>query len=149
MNRTLLTLLAGAALAAGGVILARAGHDDGHGKGPTVKPLSAVEMIEKLDGQEATATAVEVTLEPGQASPAHRHPGPVLGYVLEGEYEWAVDDRPAKVLKAGDTFYEPAGCPHRVSKNPGKVKARVLAWVLHPRHAKQLVLPEAAKEKGL
>ena len=86
------------------------------------------------------ATAVEVTLEPGQAGSPHRHPGPVLGYVLEGEYEWAIDDQPAKVLKTGDTFYEPAGCLHRVSKNPGTVKARVLAWVIHPRDAKDLVL---------
>lgn len=150
MSRTLLTLLAGATLAAGGVVLARArhGHDDGHVNGPAVKPVAVVDMAEKLDGKEAKATAVEVTLEPGQASDAHRHPGPVLGYVLEGEYEWAVDDRPAKVLKAGDTFYEPAGCLHRVSRNPGQAKARVLAWVLHPRDAKQLVLPEPAKGKG-
>ena len=40
------------------------------------------------------------------------------------------------------TFYEPAGCLHRVSKNPGKVKARVLAWVLHPQDVKDIVIPE-------
>ena len=63
--------------------------------------------------------------------------------VLEGEYEWAIDDQPAKVLKVGDTFYEPAGCLHRVSKNPAaKGKTRVLAWVVHPRDAKDLVIPE-------
>ena len=55
---------------------------------------------------------------PGEASAQHRHPGPVFGYVIEGEYEWAIDDNKAKVLKAGDTFYEPTGCLHRVSKNP-------------------------------
>jgi quercetin dioxygenase-like cupin family protein len=97
-------------------------------------------MVEKVGGQEATA--VEVALEPGRAGAPHRHPGPVLGYVIAGEYEWAIDDRPAKVLKAGDTFYEPAGCLHRVSRNPGKVKTRVLAWVVHSRDAKDLVLPE-------
>jgi quercetin dioxygenase-like cupin family protein len=69
----------------------------------------------------------------------------VLGYVLEGEYEWAIDDNESKVLKAGETFYEPAGCLHRVSKNPGKAKARVLAWVIHPRDAKDLVLPADKK----
>jgi quercetin dioxygenase-like cupin family protein len=61
--------------------------------------------------------------------------------VLEGEYEWAIDDQPARVLKAGETFYEPGGCLHRVSRNPGKVKLRMLAWVLHPRDAKDLVIP--------
>jgi quercetin dioxygenase-like cupin family protein len=120
-----------------------AGHDE-KPRG-SAKPLAAVDIVEKVDGKDAKATAVEVTLEPGQAGSPHRHPGPVLGYVIEGEYEWAIDDQPAKVLKAGDTFYEPAGCLHRVSKNPGKVKTRVLAWVVHPRDAKDLVLPEAKK----
>ena len=75
----------------------------------------------------------------------HRHPGPALGYVLEGEYEWAINDEPAKVLKAGESFYEPTGCLHRVSKNPGKVKTRVVAWVLHPRDVKDIVIPEPKK----
>jgi quercetin dioxygenase-like cupin family protein len=108
-----------------------------------VKPLAARDIVEKVDGKEAKATAVEVTLEAGQAGSPHRHPGPVLGYVIEGEYEWAIDDNESRVLKAGETFYEPAGCLHRVSKNPGKVKTRVLAWVIHPRDAKDLVLPAA------
>src|SRR5262245_65925313 len=103
-------------LAAAGLIAAR--HDERH---DSVKILTARDIAEKLDGNEAKATAVEVTLEPGQASAPHRHPGPVFGYVLEGEYEWAIDDQPAKIFKAGETFYEPTGCLHRVSKNPGKV----------------------------
>jgi quercetin dioxygenase-like cupin family protein len=41
---------------------------------------------------------VEVTLEPEQAGDPHRHPGPAFGYVLEGEYEWAINDQPTKVL---------------------------------------------------
>src|SRR5690349_6201812 len=140
MIRTLLALAAGIGVGAGGMNAAHR-HDDG-GK---VKALSATDVREKMDGKEAKATAVEVTLEPGQASAPHRHPGPALGYVLEGEYEWAIDDQPAKVLKAGETFYEPTGCLHRVSRNPGKVKTRVVAWVLHPRDAKDLVIPEPKK----
>ena len=103
------------------------------------------DIVEKLDGKEAKVTVVEVTLEPGQESVPHRHPGPVFGYVLEGEYEWAINGEPAKVLKAGETFYEPGGCLHRVSKNPGKVKTRVLATVVHPRDAKMIVIPEQKK----
>ena len=132
-----LALAAGILAAAG---LAGAGHDEK--PNGEVKAVSATDIVEKVDGKEAKASAVEVTLEPGQAGAAHRHPGPVLGYVLEGEYEWAIDDQPAKVLKVGETFYEPAGCLHRVSKNPGKAKTRVLAWVIHPRDAKELALPE-------
>jgi quercetin dioxygenase-like cupin family protein len=140
MTRGILLVAAGVVL--GAVGMAAAWHDE---KREGVKPLAVREIAEKLDGKEATATAVEVTLEPGQAGDSHRHPGPAFGYVLEGEYEWAIDDQPAKVLKAGETFYEPGGCLHRVSRNPGKVKMRMLAWVLHPRDAKELVIPEPKK----
>src|SRR3954471_13587887 len=140
MLRTLLLLAVGAFLGAGGLAL---GHDD---KGEVKrKVVSERDIVEKLDGKEAKATVVEVTLEPGREGAPHRHSGPVFGYVLEGEYEHAINDQPAKVLKAGDTFYEPGGCLHRVSKNPGKVKARVLATVVHPRDAKQLSVPEPKK----
>src|SRR5262249_14444608 len=132
MIRVLLTLAAGMALGAGGGAASHH-HDDGE----KVKVLSATEITEKLDGKEATATVVEVTIEPGESGVPHRHPGPGFGYVLEGEYELGINDQPTKRLKAGETFYEPTGCLHRVSKNPGKVKTRVIAVVLHPRDAKQ------------
>jgi quercetin dioxygenase-like cupin family protein len=140
----LLTLAAGAALGVGGLTLARTG--DGHGKGPTVKTLSAVDVNEQLNGQPARATTLEVTFEPGAASAPHRHPGPVFGYVLEGELDFQAGDAPARRLKAGDTFYEPAMVLHAVARNPSeKVRTRVLAVILHPRDAKELVIPEPAK----
>jgi len=132
------TLILGAGVILGAVGMAAAWHDE---DGESVKPLTAYDIAEKLDGKETTASAVEVTIEPGKAGLAHRHPGPGLGYVLEGEYEWAIDDQPARVLKAGETFYEPAGCLHRVSRNPGKVKTRLLAWVLHPRGVTDIAVP--------
>ena len=138
MARCVLALVAGVVIGTGGVLAAR--HAEKH---DAVKLLGVRDIAEKLDGKEAKATVVEVTLEPGQASAPHRHPGPAFGYVLEGEYEWAIDDQPAKTLKVGETFYEPSGCLHRVSKNPAaKGKTRLLAWVIHPRDAKDLVIPE-------
>ena len=138
MRRSLLAIVF-STLAVGGMTLAQHG---GHGKAE-VKTLSQKEITEKLDGKKTKATMVEVTLGPGESDAPHRHPGPGFGYVLEGEYEWAIDDNPAKVLKAGDTFYDPAGCLHRVSRNPAaKGKTRLLAWVIHPRDAKDLVIPE-------
>jgi quercetin dioxygenase-like cupin family protein/intracellular sulfur oxidation DsrE/DsrF family protein len=138
MARNVLAFAAAAVLGTAGLTAAR--HDE---KAEVKRAaLSATEINEKVDGKEAKATTVELTIEPGQSSDPHRHPGPVFGYVIEGEYEWAIDDQPAKVLKAGETFYEPTGCLHRVSKNPGKVKARVLAVVVHPRDAKQIAVPE-------
>ena len=99
-----------------------------------------------MDGKEAKATVVEVTLEPGQQGDPHRHPGPVFGYVLEGEYEHAINDEPARTLKTGETFYEPTGVLHRVSKNPNtKTKTRILAVILHSRDDKQIAIPELKK----
>ena len=145
MRRTFLALAAVAAVVAGGMALAQ--HNE-HGKEkPAVKILSQKDVTEKLDGKKAKATTVEVTLGPGQESAPHRHPGPVFGYVIEGDYEWAIDDNPAKTLKAGDTFYEPTGCLHRVSKNPSKKgNTRVLAVLLHPHDAKEIAIP-AKKDK--
>jgi quercetin dioxygenase-like cupin family protein len=142
MMRTTLLLAAGALIALSGVTTAQ--HD---GKGePKRTVLSVTDIAEKVDGKEAKATTVEVVMGPGQSSPPHRHPGPVFGYVLEGEYEWAIDERPAKVLKAGETFYEPTGCLHRVSRNPSeKGTTRILAVVVHARDAKQIAVPEPKK----
>jgi quercetin dioxygenase-like cupin family protein len=141
MFRTLLVLAAGVGVGAGAM---NAAHHD-HGDGEKVRELSATDIKEKLDGKEARATVVEVTIEPGQAGVPHRHPGPAFVYVLEGEWETGIDDQPTKVVKAGETFYEPGGSLHRVSKNPGKVKTRLVAVVLHPRDAKQVAVPEAKK----
>src|SRR5438132_1432908 len=98
MYRSLLTLLFVAAAA-------HAPHGE-HGKPENVKVLSVREIAEKIDGKKSTATTVEVTLQPGQASSPHRHPGPAFGYVVEGEYDWAIDDKPVQTLKVGETFYE-------------------------------------------
>jgi quercetin dioxygenase-like cupin family protein len=133
---------AGIVLAAGGLIAAR--HDEKH---DAVRTLAVRDIAEKVDGKKAKATTVEVTLGPGEASVPHRHPGPAFGYVLEGEFEWAIDDQPAKVFKVGETFYEPTGCLHRVAKNPAaKGKTRVVAAILHPRDAKQVTIPEPKKK---
>jgi quercetin dioxygenase-like cupin family protein len=60
--------------------------------------------------------------------------------------EFQAGDAPARRLKAGDTFYEPATVLHAVSRNPSdKAQTRVLAVMLHPRDAKALVVPEPAK----
>jgi quercetin dioxygenase-like cupin family protein len=142
MRRSLLAIVFGA-LAVGGMTLA---HQGEHGKG-AVKTLSRKDITEKIDGKKAKATTVVVTLGPGESDAPHRHPGPAFGYVLEGEYEWAIDDNPARTLKAGDTFYEPTRCLHRVSRNPSKKgKTRILAVVLHPADVLDIVIPEKDKK---
>jgi quercetin dioxygenase-like cupin family protein len=143
--QTILLAIIMSALAAGGMSLA---HHDQHGKGGVqVKLLYQKDIVEKLDGKKAKATMLEVTLAPGEVEAAHRHPGPAFGYILEGEYEWAIDDNKPKIFKAGDTFYEPTGCLHGIGRNPStKDKTRFIAVVLHPEDAKDLVIPERDKK---
>ena len=133
-------------LCAGGFLFAQTGHEKGHGNGPIVKVISSVEAAEKLEGQPTTATTFEVTLAPGVGGTPHRHPGPIFGYVAEGEFEFQAGDGPIQRLKAGDTFYEPTMALHAVSRNPNaKTQTRVIAVLLHRRDAKQLVIPEPQK----
>jgi quercetin dioxygenase-like cupin family protein len=140
MFRTVLLVAAGVGVGAGAMDVSHQHRD-----GERVKVLSANDIAEKVDGKEAVATVVEVTIEPGQSGLPHRHPGPGFGYVVEGEYELGINDQPTKVVKAGETFYEPTGCLHRVSRNPGKVKTRLIAVVLHSRDVKEIAVPEATK----
>src|SRR4051794_26632068 len=147
MSRTYLVLTVLTALGVDGATLAQ--HVQHTGKGQVkVTQLSQRHIIEKLDGKEASATVQEVVIEPGGRVAPHRHAGPVFGYVLEGEYEHALDDEPVTTYKAGDTFYEPSGCVHRVTRNPNaRRRTRLLAVILHPRDAEEVTVPEgAAKE---
>src|SRR5262249_28257600 len=133
MIRTLLMLAAGIGVG----VAVRFAADHEHHKAGKVHELSQRDIIEKLDGKAASATVVEVTFEPGPKDSPHHHTGPVFGYVLEGEYEHALDDQPVKTYKAGDTFDEPSGSVHRVARNPsGKTRNRLLALILHSRDTK-------------
>jgi quercetin dioxygenase-like cupin family protein len=85
-----------------------------------------------LDGWQMTAS--EVTI-PAGAPPGrkHRHPGFVIGYVLEGQYSFAVNDQAPKVVNAGEMFFESFDAPgevHSGSANASKTApCRFLAIV--------------------
>lgn len=58
----------------------------------------------------AEARTIRVTLSPGDpGAPPHRHPGPVFGYVTEGEILFELEGQEPRVLKAGDALFEPGG----------------------------------------
>lgn len=61
---------------------------------------------------------VRVDLDPGVTFPMHSHPGEEVIYVLEGEWEYEVEGKPAVRLKAGDVLFIPAGTLH-AAKNVG------------------------------
>ena len=143
MNRAFLAF-AVCAVGVGGMTLAQ--HDEKGGA--KVTQLSRRDIVEKLDGKDAKVTVQEVAIEPGGRVAPHRHTGPVFGYVLEGEYEHALNDDPVTTYKAGDTFYEPSGCVHRVTRNPSaRARTRLLAVIVHPRDAEKVTVPEEAAKK--
>jgi quercetin dioxygenase-like cupin family protein len=77
------------------------------------------------------ASLVEVSYPPGGRSAEHRHPGFILGYVLEGQIRFAINDETPRLLGRGQTFYEPASALHSTSENaqPG-MPAKILAFMV-------------------
>lgn len=58
----------------------------------------------------AEARTIRVTLQPGDpGAPPHRHPGPLFGYVTQGEILFELEGQPPRVLRAGDALFEPGG----------------------------------------
>src|ERR1051326_2143488 len=63
------------------------------------------------------ASLVEVSYPPGGRSAEHRHPGFIVGYVLEGQIRFAINQGTPRVLGTGEMFYEPTGALHSTSEN--------------------------------
>ncbi|MDZ3990585.1 cupin domain-containing protein [Pseudomonas sp. Teo4] len=77
------------------------------------------------------AVMLTVNYAPGEASPAHQHPGAVMAYVLEGAVVSKLNDEQEKTYKAGEYWYEAPGTVHRVSRNASRTQpARLLVWSL-------------------
>jgi quercetin dioxygenase-like cupin family protein len=72
--------------------------------------------------------AVQVVAEftPGGVAGKHTHPGEELGYVMEGTLQLEVQGQPPRTVKAGESFFVPAGTVHD-GKNIGSGPAKVLA----------------------
>jgi quercetin dioxygenase-like cupin family protein len=58
------------------------------------------------------AVLVEVNFAPGASAPEHRHPGAILGYVVDGQMRFAINNEPDQIVPAGGTFFEPSGALH-------------------------------------
>ncbi len=70
-----------------------------------------------LKGDRVKVTMLEVTYSGGGFSRPHRHPCPVIGYVLDGALRTGVGETPEAIVHAGETFYEAPNGLHRVSAN--------------------------------
>ena len=84
-----------------------------------------------------TLTAVVVKYGPGGSTPAHRHAGSVLAYVLSGRIRSQNSATgPVRVYRPGETFFEPPGSTHLVSANASDTEpASLLAIFVADDHA--------------
>ncbi len=94
-----------------------------------------------IDLRNWSVTAVEVSYGPGEASPAHRHPGLTIVYVLEGEIRSKVGDEPEATYTPGQMFMETPNQMHAVSRNGSATKPAKLLAVLLAEKGKQLTTP--------
>lgn len=79
--------------------------------------MSIVQALPPLDGSHVTVSVVEVHYAPSEASDPHRHPCPVIGYVVAGAIRSRAAGGQESVHHAGDTFYEAPNGVHLVSAN--------------------------------
>jgi quercetin dioxygenase-like cupin family protein len=117
--------------------LAAAGPADAQTQaGPPAAPAAPLPPVFKHDLPNLTIDDWEVTVSyvdyaPGRIGAAHRHPGFVLAYVLEGAVIAKISGQgEEKTYTAGQMFYEQPGATHEVSKNASQTQpARLLAMI--------------------
>jgi len=116
---------------------------------PSIEPQEAFQAKELLQkdlhaygGGELVLSVGEITIAPGASGSRHRHPGPTFVYVLGGAVEIELEGAPAKVYRAGETFYEDPHQLHISTKNGSKAEpARILVYHLSHK-GEPLTLPE-------
>lgn len=110
-------------------------HDADH----AAEKITVLDQQSMLNAPGLKAMVLTVEYKPGQASIAHSHAGSAFAYVLEGEVISQVNDGKAITYKQGQTWYEPAGSKHYVSKNASSTKpAKLLVYILMGENDKVL-----------
>jgi quercetin dioxygenase-like cupin family protein len=106
------------------------------------KPLGAHPLGDAFPGFQGTM--LEVTYPPGVVSAAHQHPGPTFGYVVSGRIRWAINGEPAKILEAGQSFFEPMGSVHSTSANASDTEPARISVVILSKPGEPLSKPAKA-----
>lgn len=91
---------------------------------PGFKRVEVQDRDLSVPGRHAVQARAE--FEPGGAVGKHAHPGEELSVVLEGTLLLEVEGQPPRTVKAGESFFIPAGVVH-AGKNAGTDRAVVLA----------------------
>jgi quercetin dioxygenase-like cupin family protein len=96
------------------------------------EPVKITEIFKRdhPDQPDKEILVKRIELQPEASAPPHVHPGMVTGYVESGKLEFQLKGGPLLKLKAGDTFFEPAGSHHMVAQNPDpSTKTVIIAFV--------------------
>jgi quercetin dioxygenase-like cupin family protein len=112
-----------------------------HGTGEMVTPHFE-RAIPNIPGKSLIALVVDYA--PGGESPSHTHARSafIFAYVLSGEIESKVNDGPARIYRAGESWYEEPGASHSISRNASQTKpAKLLAVFVVDRDDRALVTP--------
>ncbi|WP_321930697.1 MULTISPECIES: cupin domain-containing protein [Paraburkholderia] len=88
--------------------------------------------------------ALEVTYAPGASSVPHTHAKSafIYAYVIKGAVESKVNDGPTRVYREGESWSEPPGAIHSISRNASKTQsAKLLAVFVLDTDDKALTTP--------
>jgi quercetin dioxygenase-like cupin family protein len=91
--------------------------------------------------EELEAVMFLLSLPPGAAAPAHRHPGIGVGYVLEGVYESQYEGEALRRFGAGEAIYDLAGTPHLIARNGSRSDPLRFVMTFIVRKGEGTVLP--------
>jgi quercetin dioxygenase-like cupin family protein len=90
-----------------------------------------------------TLTAVVVNYAPGGKSVRHHHAGSVFAFVLSGAIRSETSGTgPARVYKAGESFFEPPGSHHLVSENASATEPASLLAIFVADDGAVLTIPD-------
>src|SRR5947209_3003162 len=111
------------------------------GEAPTVtKNFEAA--IPNIAGK--SLIALEVDYAPGAASPSHTHAKSafIYAYVISGTIESKVNDGETRIYLAGESWSEPPGSTHSISRNASRTEpAKLLAVFVLETDDKALTTP--------
>jgi len=96
--------------------------------GAEAAPKNFKAAIPNIPGK--SLIAVEVNYAPGGASAPHTHAKSafIYAYVISGAIESKVNDNETRIYRAGESFSEPPGAIHSISRNASKTEpAKMLA----------------------
>src|SRR5215472_6786614 len=112
------------------------------GQRPTNERVLLRKDISSYAGPGSILTVRELEFPPSAQGEKHRHPGPVVACVLQGELEVALEGQEPKTYGPGQCFSEEPNQLHLYSRNLSNTEpVRLISYILS-RNGEPLTRPE-------